>query len=482
MSISQLPPELLRAILEHTRGEDHLRTCLVSKIWYQETVPLLYEGLSFMAAECATRVWYDTIFSMARGDWAAGTLDMEEIQKKHDEIDKQQRDVMKVFRRNPSYKNYIEKLGIQLFITDPAEEDDTFITEVVKVLRDARNLKHLSLSNYHRYDDPDEWHIQWILRHVPSSVTVLDLRLAFLTAETILKLLARLPNLQKLTLAADFTLGAWTIRTTTVSPKLHYLKELRLISPFQGKTFLEKILSDSSSLEIIYACPISLQALPLNSISSVRQLVVQGDLSRSAFKAYPPSEFVSDLIETLERCPKIYNFNIVATSESYEDIKEEEEVVEEEEEELDSLNLEISKLLVESDFLRYLPSSVTALGIVDTAIVPEYLADYLKSCPSTSQLQIVRFSPLRKKWFGADQDVREDREDTVEDECFKRDIDLEWFKNGQSMVRPCTKKAAEFRKLPMFAEFERMLASFELKLKNQEVEEAEEKSEVVAEE
>ncbi|GAA5966663.1 hypothetical protein JCM3765_007265 [Sporobolomyces pararoseus] len=466
MSISQLPPELLRAILECNEGEDHLRTCLVSKLWYQETVPLLYEGVSFLAAEYATRVWYDTIFAVARGDWAAGTLNLEMIHEKHKGFDKQHHSIIEVFRRHPSYKNYIKRAIVQLYINDPAAEDDTFIADVVQVLRESRNLRDLTLENFHRHDDPDEWHIQWILSHIPSSVTVLDLSGAFLSAETILGLLARLPNLKELTLAADFTLGDWRIRSPTPSPKLPYLEGLTLNNPFNGKHFLEKILSASPSLDAIYASPVSLRALPLGTLSSISQLVVQGDFTRSAFGAYSPSEFVSDLITTLARCQKLQHFVIVATEYFNEEEKEETE----EEEDSNSLNLEISTLLVQFDFLRHLPSSVTALGIIDTAIAPEYLANYLEDTSLSTQIEILRFSPLKEKWFGADQDEREAREDTVVDVCDEREIWITWVENGQRTIRQCSRK----REMAMIEELEKEFASFKLVPKNQEQAEEEE--------
>ena len=97
------------------------------------------------------------------------------------------------------------------------------VARTVAFLPSAVNLRQLTIANSWRWDDPDEQQMQFILRHVPSLVTSLDLTECRLTPETIIKLLENLPLLASLTLASDFTQGEWIIRHPTAEPKLVHL-------------------------------------------------------------------------------------------------------------------------------------------------------------------------------------------------------------------------------------------------------------------
>jgi hypothetical protein len=375
---------------------------------------------------------------MARGEWAAGTLDTKKFEREEEANGKKHLSLMEAFRCHPGYMNYIKELQLSFCITDPAHDEDQFTLDTVHVLRNSRNLQTLDIGSYWRHDDPCEKHTRWVLSHVSPDVTVLHLKASSLSAKTILSLLNRLPKLEQLTLGNDATLGQWRSQSYCDSPKLVHLKQLQLLPPFHSKPFLQKILAHTPSLAGIVASPFSVQALDVGALCTLSRLMIQGNFALfSLSHQYSASSFVSDLIDTLRRCPALKGFGLAVTYE--------------EEEETDATNsqtLGVSRLLVQADFLQYLPRSLDTLVLLDTALDPRYITSYINGLGSSHHLQLLKVSLLEKKWWGADENERARLEASIDRACEKNgDIALEWYSGGKRVSRGADITLDELKKV-----------------------------------
>ena len=302
MSFSSLPPELVHDIFIHVDSKDIPPLCLVSRLFYCEAVSLLYNTIDLRVAEKELRAWW--------GMMNAGTIKTkDEIDKACEKQDTMQTRLLAALTMHPEHSKHVRSLFLYLYLSDPADPDDTVVAQVVRILPTFVNLRQLTLSNSWRWDDPDEHQIQFILAHVPQSTTSLDLTECNLTSETIIKLLDVLPRLSSLTLASDFSQGDWIIRHSTAEPKLVHLETLHLLDPFRSRCLLQRILVHSNSLQAIQAVPISIQALSPRFLSHLTQLVIFGNF---LIPSYPISTLVDNLASTLEATHNLDSLEIIS--------------------------------------------------------------------------------------------------------------------------------------------------------------------------
>ncbi|GAA5904512.1 F-box protein [Sporobolomyces salmoneus] len=437
MSFAVLPPELLGDIFTHaTEPGDLYRIALVSKLWYHEAMPLLFEAVCIDAGDSDTRLEQEVLRGVTFGTWS---MELDDFKAKIDKDDKNHDGLMQALRRDPHVSQWIKRLGIHLYHPDPPNSKDTFVADTVQIVRASQNLQFLELRNFYVEGDHDESQIRDILSHVSPSVVELDVSRTSLSTETVLHLLCRLPQLKVLLLGGGSSIGEWKLRSMTCEiPHLVHLEKLALTFPFRGKAFLRKILSHTLSLTRLQCDPLAVQALQFPLLSTVKDLVISGNFATSLV-LYTPRQFVRDLVATLQFCTTLKTFALV----SEENKKEEEHAETEEEDDDDDSGLaETSKLLEELNFLQYLPRTVWGLGLFNLPLSPEYVLSFLHH-EASSEVKKVCLSCLNEKWFEGDEDEREAKEDEIEEVCHVKAIDIEWYKEGKIVVSRIERKGGQ---------------------------------------
>lgn len=409
MSFSILPPELVHDIFEHVDMDVLLSLCLVCRLFHSEATPLLFKGIVLHAADRDLRSWWATLGGLAAGQLAAGTLNTEDIAKQVSNHDEQQTRFFEAIASRPEMSKYIRGLHLYLYLSDPADPEDEVVARTVAFLPSTISLQQLTIANSWRWDDPDEQQMQFILSHVPSSVTTLDLTECCLTPETIIKLLDNLPLLSSLVLASDFTQGEWTIRLSTKTPKLVHLENLYLLDPFRGRFFLQKILHYSTSLRSIWAAPISLQALSPRFLANLSELGVVGDFR---VPTCPISTLIDHLVSTLKSCHKLHTFKLVSKDEE--------------------TYLELWHALNRIDFLQYLPRSIRQVSLHYTHLSLDMIARFLQSASSSfERIELDRFIRLEKDTLDESTEIRDsDGIDKVDQVGKERGIEVGWYSRG----------------------------------------------------
>lgn len=399
MGFSTLPPELIHDIFVHVDIEDVPSLCLVSRIFRSEATPMLFEGVVVHAADSELRSWWGMLGGLAAGQWAAGTLNTKEIDKIVADHDRQQTRFFDAVANRPEMAKYVRGLLLYLYLSDPADPEDEVVARTVAFLPSAVNLRQLTIANSWRWDDPDEQQMQFILRHVPSSVTSLDLTECRLIPETIIKLLDVLPRLSSLTLASDFSQGDWIIRHPTAEPKLVHLETLNLLDPFRSRCLLQRILVHSNSLQAIHAVPISIQALSPRFLSHLTQLVIFGNF---LIPSYPISTLVDNLASTLEATHNLESLEIISE---------------------DPDSTEPWQSFERIDLLSFLPLSIReiSLGSLGTSYFSSsYMIHFIKSAPD--KLERIKLERARFE----EEDIGR-----VEEVARNKGIRLEWYAGSE---------------------------------------------------